>query len=82
MRIKGINCDVEQPWYLGNGICNGRDYNTPECDYDGGDCVELNKHSSQGELPCHSLLWCYVPPNSTHDPPIVCFTVQNPTSSY
>jgi len=36
-------CDVEMPWWLGDGICDGGDYNTAACGYDGGDCDELNE---------------------------------------
>ena len=28
-------CEVDEPSLVGNGICNGHEYNTPECGYDG-----------------------------------------------
>lgn len=31
-------CDVDRPCYIGDGYCDGEKYNTPECNYDGGDC--------------------------------------------
>lgn len=37
------SCSVDDPDLLGNGVCNGGEYNTPECTYDGGDCAEFNK---------------------------------------
>jgi hypothetical protein len=30
------------PQYLGNGRCDGDKYNTAECNWDGGDCLEFN----------------------------------------
>ena len=42
-------CDVPYPELLGNGVCNSRDhhgntqYNTRDCGYDAGDCIELNQ---------------------------------------
>jgi hypothetical protein len=36
------NCTVEDPLLLGNGECNGGDYNVEACEYDGGDCKEFN----------------------------------------
>jgi hypothetical protein len=41
----GINspsaeCAVENKEYLGDGYCDGGDYNTAECNWDGGDCCE------------------------------------------
>ena len=29
---------------IGNGLCDGGDYNTEECGWDGGDCIEFNKY--------------------------------------
>jgi|AntRauTorckE5430_2_1112549.scaffolds.fasta_scaffold33284_1 hypothetical protein len=37
------NCHVNLPKLIGDGDCNnGGDYNTEECGFDGGDCVEFN----------------------------------------
>jgi hypothetical protein len=33
-------CDVEDEEYLGDGYCDGGEYNTEECGWDHGDCVE------------------------------------------
>ena len=33
-------CEVDDPLLVGNGICNGGVYNSPECGYDGGDCID------------------------------------------
>ena len=38
------NCQVIQPKWIGNGICDGYDYNTVECGFDGGDCHDINKY--------------------------------------
>ena len=35
-----VNCSVEYPEFLSNGYCDTNAYNTPECNYDGGDCCE------------------------------------------
>jgi len=32
------SCTVSAPWNIGNGYCDYGDYNTPGCNYDGGDC--------------------------------------------
>lgn len=38
------NCNVSAPWYVGDGICDSKEfYNTSECGYDGGDCLTENK---------------------------------------
>ena len=33
------NCVVEYPYWIGDGVCDGRTYATEECGYDGGDCL-------------------------------------------
>jgi len=35
------NCSVRYPSWIGDGICDGFDYNTTECGWDGGDCLVL-----------------------------------------
>lgn len=36
------NCDIEYPHYIGDDTCDRfSNYNTPECNYDGGDCFSL-----------------------------------------
>lgn len=37
------NCTVDWPSDIGDGRCDGGDYNTEECDWDGGDCLEFNE---------------------------------------
>ena len=34
-------CDVEHPFWIGDGVCNGGKYNTARCGYDGGDCYPI-----------------------------------------
>eukprot|EP00979_Chaetoceros_neogracilis_P018326 scaffold10570_cov290-Chaetoceros_neogracile.AAC.31 len=36
------NCDIFFSWRIGDGDCFGGDYNTVECGFDGGDCVDFN----------------------------------------
>lgn len=36
------NCEVRAPAWIGDGSCDGGDYNTAECGWDGGDCDALN----------------------------------------
>eukprot|EP00979_Chaetoceros_neogracilis_P012553 scaffold3353_cov298-Chaetoceros_neogracile.AAC.4 len=36
------NCNVGYPVLIGNGVCQGGDYNTAECGSDGGDCDDFN----------------------------------------
>lgn len=31
-------CDVEHPEWVGDGFCDGPAYNSPQCQFDGGDC--------------------------------------------
>jgi len=38
---------------IGNGVCDGRDYNTFECGYDGGDCFERNELMQKRFSDCH-----------------------------
>jgi hypothetical protein len=32
---------VDNPIYIGNGLCDGGQYNTADCGFDGGDCIIL-----------------------------------------
>ena len=34
-----LGCHVLNPHWIGNGKCDGGDYNTKECNWDGGDCL-------------------------------------------
>ena len=36
-------CVVPDPQFLGDNDCDGGVYNTPECDFDGGDCLVFNR---------------------------------------
>jgi len=36
------NCTVTIPQWIGDGQCDGGDYNTIECGFDGGDCNNFN----------------------------------------
>lgn len=36
------DCDVELPYWVGDGICDGPSYNSTECGFDGGDCAYYN----------------------------------------
>ncbi|GFH56522.1 hypothetical protein CTEN210_12998 [Chaetoceros tenuissimus] len=36
------DCRVDSPHYIGDGECEGGAYNTEECSFDGGDCLEFN----------------------------------------
>ncbi len=48
-----VICDVPNPGYLGDGFCDPAPYNTPSCNYDGGDCCE-------GSCSCQGFE-CYAP---------------------
>jgi len=50
VRIQHI---VEDMSLVGNGICDGRGYNTFECGYDGGDCFEKNQLMQNRFPGCH-----------------------------
>ena len=39
-----INCAASDLQKIGNGICDGHEYNTAECEYDGGDCFDEVNH--------------------------------------
>ena len=32
-------CNVNNPMFIGNEVCDSEEYNTTECGYDGGDCL-------------------------------------------
>jgi hypothetical protein len=36
------DCIVPYPWYIGDGYCNGAEYNVEACGWDGGDCFRTN----------------------------------------
>ncbi|EJK65720.1 hypothetical protein THAOC_13395, partial [Thalassiosira oceanica] len=36
-------CEISKPKWLGDGECDGGEYNTPECGYDGSDCLVFNE---------------------------------------
>jgi peptidyl-Lys metalloendopeptidase len=46
-----LACGVDHPFRLGNGRCDGGDYNTPECNYDGGDCCEATCKDTYYDCP-------------------------------
>mmetsp|Transcript_25491 Transcript_25491/g.38660 ORF Transcript_25491/g.38660 Transcript_25491/m.38660 type:complete len:634 (-) Transcript_25491:82-1983(-) len=46
------NCEVENQDWLGDGICDGEEYNTPQCWYDGGDCINTCEFSKIGDGNC------------------------------
>eukprot|EP00903_Cladosiphon_okamuranus_P020097 g18457.t1 len=45
------DCYVEIRGWLGDGICDGDDYNTEECGWDGGDCCPCSCGDEEG--PCY-----------------------------
>ena len=52
---KHPNCTVEHPSLIGNGYCNGKEYNIEACGWDGGDCVEFNEKYPDCNV--HSPQW-------------------------
>lgn len=54
---KEIPCQVENQDWLGDGICDGGEYNTFQCNYDYGDCLACNDLvddiSKIGDGKCH-----------------------------
>ena len=44
--IEYPNCHVENPHWIGNGKCDGGNYNTELCGFDGNDCNYFNQNYS------------------------------------
>ncbi|GFH44588.1 hypothetical protein CTEN210_01062 [Chaetoceros tenuissimus] len=42
--IEYPNCHVENPHWIGNGKCDGGNYNTELCGFDGKDCISFNQN--------------------------------------
>jgi hypothetical protein len=42
-------CNVNNQSQLGNGFCNGGDYNTDRCNWDGGDCCAATCRDGEGK---------------------------------
>ena len=40
-------CIVSNPDLIGDGICDGDEYNTTACENDGGDCLQVNNESNK-----------------------------------
>ncbi|KAL9186071.1 hypothetical protein ACHAXT_005309 [Thalassiosira profunda] len=57
--INHILCDVEEKYRLGDGMCNPT-LNTPECNYDGGDCCRETCDDYFSFYPCGSGVQGYV----------------------
>jgi hypothetical protein len=45
------DCHVLYPSLIGDGNCNGGEYNTAACDWDGGDCAEFNTNYPDCHVP-------------------------------
>jgi hypothetical protein len=41
--LGALKCVVPAPELLGNGYCNGGDYNSAACNFDDGDCIDCNE---------------------------------------
>ncbi len=54
--IKESWCEVENESKLGNGVCDGGNYNTFQCDYDLGDCIPFNEQYPDCEVDFPSLV--------------------------
>ena len=52
-------CDVDEPYRIGDGQCNPM-YNTPGCNYDGGDCCGETCDDYHGFYECGSGVQSYV----------------------
>lgn len=55
-------CAAEYPSYIGDGDCDGGEYNTEECGYDGGDCCETT--CVAGEYECGETGFECLDPNA------------------
>jgi len=56
--IDSISCDVDEKHRIADGKCNPS-LNTPECNFDGGDCCEDSCSDSFGFYPCGSGIQSY-----------------------
>jgi hypothetical protein len=56
------NCKVNNPSLIGDGYCYGYDYNTEQCGWDGGDCIEFNEKYPNCKVDSPSFIgdgFCY-----------------------
>ena len=41
--MQHVQVAIDDPSFIGDGDCDGGEYNTEECGWDGGDCIEFNE---------------------------------------
>jgi hypothetical protein len=46
---------AHQPWLVGNNHCDGMPYNIKDCEYDGGDCNDVNEKIKMEYPQCENL---------------------------
>ena len=61
LSLSTSNCDVEHPLWIGDAFCDEGEYNTLQCNWDGGDCCEETCQDTEFKKCINSKFNCLNP---------------------